>query len=184
MVTRTKCESPSFAPITAITSSSGSSSTPQPRWVPLGRAEPKVRHTARRRVTMVPAVLGRLTDLLDDVRRRRDVGVAHTEIDHVLAGRARGMTQTGHLGQHVGRKTLQLVEIVAKCGHREPLGRSTRARRRCAKGPSLLDKQGPSHGHESPSNRLSRAFAPTASRKAGPRPGPQATRGIPGVAPP
>ena len=58
--------------------------------VPLADRGAQVGDAARRRVAVVARVARRLADLLDDVRRRRQVGVAHAEVDDVLAGAARG----------------------------------------------------------------------------------------------
>ena len=57
------------------------------------------------------AVAHRLDQLLDDVRRRRAVGVAHAQVDDVLAGRARRGLQPVHLGEHVGREAPDAVEL-------------------------------------------------------------------------
>ena len=96
-VTSMKCERPSFAPITAIASVSGIERDAVAALVPLGDGGAQVRHAARRRVAVVARVARGLADLLDHVRRRREVGVAHAEVDHVLAGAARGVGERGHL---------------------------------------------------------------------------------------
>ena len=85
--------------------------------VPLGRSQAQVRNAARRRVAVVARLLGRLADLLHDVGRRRNVRVAHPEINHVFAGGACGVAQLRDLGEDVRRQTLELGEIVTELGH-------------------------------------------------------------------
>ena len=60
----------------------------------------------------VRARLGdRLDQLVDDVLRRRHVGIAHAEIDDVGAARARRRLQPVDLGEDVGRQALDAVEV-------------------------------------------------------------------------
>jgi hypothetical protein len=63
---------------------------------------------------MVARVLGRLADLVDHVLRRPHVGVAHAEVDDVLAGPSARPRHVGHHRQDVGGQPIQLVEIVAE----------------------------------------------------------------------
>ena len=53
----------------------------------------------------------RLHQLVDDVLRRRHVGIAHAEIDDVGAPRPRGGLQPVDLGEHVRRQALDAVEV-------------------------------------------------------------------------
>ena len=53
----------------------------------------------------------RLDQLVDDVLRRRQVRVAHAEIDDVGAARACRRLQPVDLGEHVGRQALDAVEV-------------------------------------------------------------------------
>ena len=56
-------------------------------------------------------IAGGLGELGDDVRRGRQVGIAHAEIDHVLAGGAGARLHGVHFREHVGRQALQPVEF-------------------------------------------------------------------------
>ena len=46
---------------------------------------------------------------------RRAVGIAHAEIDHVLAPRPRRGLHRIHLGENVGRKPPDTVEVIVHC---------------------------------------------------------------------
>ena len=52
-----------------------------------------------------------LDQLVDDVLGRGHVGIAHAEIDDVGAARAGGRLQAVHLGEHIGRQTLDAMEF-------------------------------------------------------------------------
>ncbi len=52
-----------------------------------------------------------LGQLVDDVLRRRSVGIAHAEVDDVLAAPARGGLHRVDLGEDVGRKALDSVKV-------------------------------------------------------------------------
>ena len=56
-------------------------------------------------------IAGDLGELLDDMGGRRAVGIAHAEIDDVLAARAGGRLHRVHLGEDVGRQAADAVEI-------------------------------------------------------------------------
>ena len=58
---------------------------------------------------------GDFAQLGDDMGRRRAVGIAHAEVDHVLAPRPRRRLHRIDLGEDVGRQALDAVEFV---GHR------------------------------------------------------------------
>ena len=67
---------------------------------------------------MVLCVSRRLRDLLDDMGRARQIGIAHAEVDDVLSSSARGAHECDHFTQAVGGKPSQFVEVVAKLlGH-------------------------------------------------------------------
>ncbi len=75
------------------------------------------RDAARRRIA-VGVGLGRdLGELGDDVRRRRAVGVAHAEVDDVLAARACRRLHRVDFGEDVRRQAADTVEFV---GHGDP----------------------------------------------------------------
>ena len=62
--------------------------------------------------------LGRdFAQLVDHVLGRRAVGIAHAEVDDVLAARARRGLHRVHFGEDVGRQALDAVEFL---GHRAP----------------------------------------------------------------
>ena len=61
---------------------------------------------------MVPRVLRGLDELVDDVPGRGAVGVAHAEVDDVLAPGPRLDLEVGDRRQDVGRQPLDPVEIV------------------------------------------------------------------------
>ena len=54
---------------------------------------------------------GRLGELLDDVRRRRQVGIAHAEIDDVGAGGARARLQAIDLLEDIRRQTPHAMKL-------------------------------------------------------------------------
>ena len=66
---------------------------------------------ARRRIAVGARVGGGLDQLGDDVRRGRQVGIAHAEIDHVLAGGAGACLHGVHFREDVGRQALQAVKF-------------------------------------------------------------------------
>ena len=55
---------------------------------------------------------GDFAELVDDMLRRGQVGVAHAEIDDVTPGLARGMAQGVDLRDDIGRQALDAVEFV------------------------------------------------------------------------
>ena len=59
---------------------------------------------------------GDLGQLGDDMRRRRAVGIAHAEIDDVLAARAGRRLHRVDLGEDVGRQAADAVEFVVHAG--------------------------------------------------------------------
>src|SRR5450631_4124325 len=61
---------------------------------------------------MRPRLADRLDQLVDDVLRRRQVRIAHAEVDDVGAARTRRSLQPVHLGEDVGRQTLYTVELL------------------------------------------------------------------------
>jgi hypothetical protein len=61
---------------------------------------------------VVPRILGGLDELGDDVLRRRHVGVAHAEVDDVLAAGSRLRLQVVDDREDVGGQTLDPIEVV------------------------------------------------------------------------
>ena len=66
---------------------------------------------ARGRVAVGLRVARRLDQLVDDVGRRRQVRVAHAEVDDVATGGARLRLQLVDLGEDVGRQAPDAVEL-------------------------------------------------------------------------
>jgi hypothetical protein len=63
----------------------------------------------------VRARLGnRLDQLVDDVLRRRQVGIAHAQVDDVGAASACRRLQPVDLGEDVGRQTLDAVKVLVQ----------------------------------------------------------------------
>jgi hypothetical protein len=60
---------------------------------------------------MVGRFGGSLDQLGDDMRRRGAVGIAHPEIDYVLAGAARGLAQITDYVENVRRQALDSRKI-------------------------------------------------------------------------
>ena len=95
----------------------------------VGRLRPaQPRDALGRRVAVRARLRDRLDQLVDDVRRRRQVGIAHAEVDDVGAARARCRLQPVDLGEDVGRQTLDAVEVfVHGTPHfRDEIGRQRR----------------------------------------------------------
>ena len=63
------------------------------------------------RIAVGSRVLHRLDQLRHDVRRRGAVGVAHAEVDDVLAAGTRSRLGGVHLGEHVGRQAADAVKL-------------------------------------------------------------------------
>ena len=72
------------------------------------------RYALRRRIPMRARLVDRLDQLVDDVLRRRHIGVAHAEIDDVGAAGARRRLQTVHLREYIGRQALDAVKVFAQ----------------------------------------------------------------------
>ena len=77
---------------------------------------PQPANAARVRIAVRLRILHRLDELRDDMGRRGGVRIAHAEIDDVLAGRARRRLHRVHLGEDVGRKALDPVELLLVLG--------------------------------------------------------------------
>ena len=75
----------------------------------LGLAQ--ARNAARRRVAVGARVGRGLCKLGHDVRRGRQVGIAHAKVDDVLASGAGAGLHGVHFREHVGRQALQAVKF-------------------------------------------------------------------------
>ena len=72
-------------------------------------------------------LVDRLDELIDDVLRRRHVGIAHAEIDDVGPPRTCSRFQTVHFREYVWRQTLDAVELFAQ--RFLPLGAAAKRRK-------------------------------------------------------
>ncbi len=54
----------------------------------------------------------RLDQLVDDMLRRRQVGIAHAEIDDIGAARSRIGLEAVHFREDIGRQALDAVKVV------------------------------------------------------------------------
>ena len=72
----------------------------------------QARNAARGRIAVGARLAERILQLLEHVRRRRQIGIAHAEIDDVGAAVARTGLRPVHLFEHVGRQSADAVEIV------------------------------------------------------------------------
>ena len=71
---------------------------------------------------MRAGLLRDLAKLVDDMRRRRQVGIAHPQIDDVASCGTGGGAHVIHFGDDIGRQTLHAVEFF---GHHAFLQRRT-----------------------------------------------------------
>jgi hypothetical protein len=72
----------------------------------------QARNAARHRVAVRARVLNGFGQLCDNMRGRGQVGIAHSQIDDVVAhGACLGLLRV-HFGEHVGRQTLDAIELV------------------------------------------------------------------------
>ena len=78
--------------------------------IPLADRSAQARYPARHRVAVGVAPLHGLDQLGDDVRRRRPIGVAHAEVDDVLATPARRHLELGGDVEDVWRQALDTRE--------------------------------------------------------------------------
>ena len=108
----------------------------------LGAAQPG--DAARGGIAVGARPADRLLQLLDDVRRRRQVGIAHAEVDDVGAGvRARRLGAVDLL-EHVGRQAADAVELFHGPGSSagEPIPSTARRRERLYHGVAALPAAG------------------------------------------
>ena len=74
----------------------------------------QTRYALRGRIAMRARLGDRLDQLVDDVLRRRQVRIAHAQVDDVGAACARRRLQPVDLGENVGRQTLDAVEVLVQ----------------------------------------------------------------------
>src|SRR4029453_10839386 len=80
--------------------------------VPACDGDAEAADAAGSRIPVIPRILRGLHQLVDDVPGRGAVGVAHAEVDDVLAPGPRLDLEVGDLGQDVRGQPLDPVEIV------------------------------------------------------------------------
>ncbi len=83
----------------------------EPVLVPSADRPPQPRYALRHRVAVGILALRDLHQLVDDVLRGRLVGVAHAEIDDVLAARSGRRLELVDDREHVGRQPLDAAEL-------------------------------------------------------------------------
>ena len=76
--------------------------------------------SARCGVAVGPRLAERFLEFFDDVERRRQIGIAHAEIDDVGAGIARGRLGAVDLLEHVRRQTADAVKFFHGTSLRQP----------------------------------------------------------------
>jgi len=57
-----------------------------------------------------------LDQLVDDMGRRRQIGIAHAQVDNILSRRARGRPHRVHFGDDIGRQAFHAVEFFGHFG--------------------------------------------------------------------
>src|SRR5262249_16218223 len=102
---------PSLEPSVATTCVSGLSFTPKRRGEWVGRGRPQAGGALRRRQRIGAGVADGFDQLVDDVLRRRHVGVAHAEVDDVGAIGPCRRLQPIDLGKNVRWKPLDAMEL-------------------------------------------------------------------------
>jgi hypothetical protein len=60
---------------------------------------------------VVPRIAHRLDELVDDVLRRREIGVSHPQVDDVFAGVAHSRLEVDHDRENIRRQTLDSREL-------------------------------------------------------------------------
>ncbi len=116
---------------------------------------------ARGRIAMGARILDRLDQLLDDMRRRRPVGIAHAKVDHIATRRSRLRLQRIHFGEDIGRQSLDAIEFFFHGDHQR--GRE-----------AAIISPGVERGEKKPLFRLPKsAFGGSHSANRGCKPGPK-----------
>jgi hypothetical protein len=83
-------------------------------------------NAARGGVTIGPRLTQRFLQFFDDMGRRRQVRIAHAEIDDVSAGISRGRLGPVDLLEHVRRQTADAVKFFHGTLLRQPAGQNRR----------------------------------------------------------
>ena len=91
---------------------------PEAALIIAGLGFPKPGYSLRGGITMRARIAGDLGQLLDHMRRRGAIRIAHAEIDNVLAARPGGRLHRIHFGEDIRRQAADLVEIA---GHAAPV---------------------------------------------------------------
>ena len=108
-----RCPIPSFEPMVDDRLGVGIEVDAVAPLVPVADRDAQLVDAARHGVAVVDRLLRRLDQLLHDVRRRRSVGIAHREVDDVLAGAARRELQVADDVEDVGREPFDARKVHA-----------------------------------------------------------------------
>ncbi len=87
-----------------------------------GLGSPQAGDAARRRIAIGPRLAQRFLQLLDHMGRRRQIRIAHPEVDNISAGVPRGRLGPVDLFEHVRRQAADAVEIFHGTLLRQPSG--------------------------------------------------------------
>ena len=79
--------------------------------VVVGLGATQAGNAARRRIAVGVGLARHFAQLVDHVRRRRQIGIAHAQVDDVLAGRAGGGAHGVGLRDHIRRQAFHAVEF-------------------------------------------------------------------------
>ena len=104
--------------------------------VPFRDRPPEVRESTAGGVPVVPRITCRLGELVHDRLGGGEVGIAHAEVDHVLAGAARGRLQVVDDAEDVRGQPVDPSELL----HADPSAELTRVPERgggCEPGPGI-----------------------------------------------
>ena len=102
---------PSLEPSVATTCVSGLSFTPKRRRIVAGLGAAQAGNAARGGIAVRARIAHHLAQFVDDGLRRRQVGIAHAEVDDVGAARTGAGLQPVDLLEHVRRQPPDLVKL-------------------------------------------------------------------------
>ena len=108
---------PSLEPMVTMASVSGSKVDAVAALVPVADRPAQPRDAARHRVAVGVVACRRLDELVDDVRRRGLVGVAHAEVDDVLAAMTCGRLELVDGAEDVRGQAVDAGEMSVRWGH-------------------------------------------------------------------
>ena len=103
---------PSFEPSVAMTSRLGVELHAEPALVVGGLRAAQTGDALRGRIAIRARLRHRLDQLVDDMLGRRQIRIAHAEIDDIRTTRAGGRLQPVDFSEYVGRQALDAVEFL------------------------------------------------------------------------